>query len=124
VTTASFITKKTNKANEIGLTFYKLSFDEINMLEGSCNNMHITYILIQNSTLKCILFPQQSYSTFELSIYVVDCFNKRYDVKDGSNTLTIVTSQSRILKLYEIRINDNLLWPSLIWFNLSLQILR
>lgn len=94
------------------------------MLEGSCNNMHITYILIQNSTLKCILFPQQSYSTFELSIYVVDCFNKRYDVKDGSNTLTIVTSQSRILKLYEIRINDNLLWPSLIWFNLSLQILR
>ena len=31
--------------------------------------------------------------------------------------MTIVTSQSRILKLYEIRINDNLLlWPSLIFF--------
>ena len=51
-------------------------------------------------------------------------FDIRYDVKDDSKTLTIVTSQSRILKLYEIRINGNLLWPSPICFNLSLQILR
>ena len=43
-----FYYQKKTKANEIGLTFYKLSFDEINMLEGSCNNMHIMYIHINS----------------------------------------------------------------------------